>query len=93
MSAIDVFSELKSKNERLLDKMVTNHDLCSTVMGLLGRIIYSAQVEQNRPVNGIAIGDLIVRGTRSRPGSRSTTSPSSGRPSGTPSGTSRSTPG
>lgn len=61
MSAPSVLHQMEGNNKRLLDVMLTNQDVCSLVMGLLGRIIYFAETEKRMPVEGITIDDLTVQ--------------------------------
>jgi hypothetical protein len=48
---------LETEKPRLLEKMVTNPDLCNVVLALLGRCLIEAQ-NRSKPMEGIALGEL-----------------------------------
>lgn len=59
-----VYEELANEQENLLKKIASNDELSSVVMGLLGRLIYVAEVEKNKPVTGISIAEWTANDGR-----------------------------
>jgi len=59
----NVLEHLETKTT-LKDKLLSNHELSSAVMGLLARAIYMAQVQRNTPVRGITIDGPYMTGSR-----------------------------
>ncbi len=62
MSQATVFEQMAAKQGNLLATILTNQDAASLVMGLLGRMIYFAEVEKNMPVEGITVDPLVIEG-------------------------------
>ena len=57
--ADSVSQHLTDTAPALLDKLVTNPDLCNVVLGLLARCIVLSQ-ERSRPFEGISIGSILA---------------------------------
>lgn len=63
MSGPTVLHHMAGAQNRLLATMLTNQDVCSLVMGLLGRIIHASETEMKMPVEGVTIDPLTVEGS------------------------------